>query len=43
MTKFMIMLMVVGALFTAVSCSHTADGVGRDTERAVDAVKDATN
>jgi len=43
MMKFTIMLLVVGALFTAVGCSNTADGVGRDTEKAVDAVKDATN
>jgi predicted small secreted protein len=43
MMKFMIMLLVAGALFTAVGCGNTADGVEEDAEKAVDAVKDATN
>ena len=43
MKKLLIALVVMASMMSVVGCKNTADGVVRDTERAVDEVKDATN
>ena len=43
MKKLMIALVLMGSLIAMVGCGNTADGVGKDIDKAVDTVKDATN
>jgi len=43
MKKFMIALVLMGSLISMTGCGNTADGVGKDIDKAADAVKDATN
>ena len=42
MKMFFLMFAVMGALLTMSSC-NTVEGIGKDAEKAGDAVKDATN
>jgi len=43
MKNIVIMLAIMGSLISILGCSNTADGVGKDIEKAADDVKDATN